>query len=250
MLKLRMVKTSKVSVKLSINHPKWFLSALKRCRDLKPSHTLKLPELNVITPSGRALLELLREEANFKKISVQAIPQRPQFPVHTSLYSLEWFEGTLKPLFLERFLELHSAQMDEDFIYDYSLVFNELTQNAKDHSGSEKFLVLLTLTEIGVFDLGVGIPAKIAERYDVSDDVAAIELALEEKVTTRRLRSGGLGLYYTFSHIKNYHGTLSILSGSGQLKRYLANKKITRKKLNPRMPGTLVYCEFKGKGLK
>jgi hypothetical protein len=247
-----MKKNRKTSEILSISHPKWFLEALKQCREsgVLDVEVLKLHSLRSVHPTGIALIELLREEANFKKISIQTIPACPRFPVHTDSYSLDWFEGSLKPLFLERFLELNSAKMNEDFVYDYSLVFNELTQNAKDHSGSEKFLVLLTPEDIGVFDLGVTIPAKIAERYDVDNDVAAIELALEEGVTTRRLRSGGLGLFYTFSHLKNYDGTLTILSGRGQLKRYLANKKITRKELNPRMSGTLIYCQFKTRGRK
>lgn len=229
-------------IEMSIHRIQWFLKAVDA---LSTGKNFEFSPASKITPSGVALIELLREEARVRNIalSIKKNPA-PEFPVHDKSYSLDWFEGGLKPLFLERFLEIHAKTISEDRAFELRLLFNELTQNALDHSGSEKFLVLLEPHAIGVFDLGVSIPAKLEQKYIFQSDTEAIEMAMKEGVTTRRLRSGGLGLHYTLDLLKKEKGTLLIASRRGQLRRYIKSKKITRLELDPKMPGTLVYCDL------
>jgi hypothetical protein len=147
-------------------------------------------------------------------------------------------------LFFENFLARQGKVISEDRAFDLKLLFSELTQNAKDHSGSERYIVFLSVDEIGVFDLGVSVPAKLEQKYSFVNDAEAIEFSLKEGVTTRRLRTGGFGLFYTLDLLKRNNGMLYIASRNGQIRRYLKSKKIERKFLDPRMPGTLVYCRL------
>jgi|GEM_PF-2586808 len=238
-----MIKNLKVHQKaLGVRHPKWFFKAIETLSGKLSELQLFGPPKMKIEPSGRALLELLFEEARIRNVVFRHSALSNSFPVHESGFSMDWFSGGLKPLFLERFLEMN--EISDDLAFDFQMIFSELVQNAKDHSGSEKFLVWLTPEEIGVFDLGVSIPAKLEQKYEFKDDVEAIELALKERISTRRLRSGGMGLFYTFEFLKNKRGHLYIASRRGQLRQYFANKKVDRKRLDPKMHGTLIVCRL------
>ena len=230
---------------ISIRHPKWFFRCLSLLDLPIKKLILTFPKECRVSPSGQALLELLKSEAQTRGIQLIAPAFSPlSFPHHDHNFSMDWFEAALKPGFLERFLELNAKKISEDLSYDFQLLFSELTQNAKDHAGSERYLVWLTPEEIGVFDLGVTIPAKLEQKYNFSNDLESIEAALKRGTTTRRLRPGGLGLYYTLDLIKRQEGYLYIASRHGQIRRYHANKKIDRKTLTPRMLGTLIYCKL------
>jgi hypothetical protein len=234
------VKLPKV---LGIQHPRWFFKALAwvhRERSVVFSGYTKETE---ITPAGYALLELLFYEARVKRVSVEGIHFKPMTgAIHAKNYSLDWFDRSLKPLFFERFVELRSNTLTDDRQFELALLFNELTQNALDHAGSERFIVLLEDDGVGVFDLGVSIPAKMEQSHPSKPDVNAIEFALEKGVTTRRERSGGFGLYYTLDQLRDWGGYLFVASRKGQLRRYLKSKKIDRKQLPEPMTGTLIYC--------
>jgi hypothetical protein len=245
MIILRMLKKVDLPSKIGINHPKWFFKSLDYLDKGFDLAFMSDQKINV-TPSGRALFELLRMEAQVlnRKITGKMIPKPISFPFYSDAFCLDWFESSLKPNFLERFLLLHQKTLSEEEAFDFSLLYNELTQNARDHAGSERFIVLLSPSEIGVFDLGVSIPAKLEQKYQFSSDIESIEKALIKGTTTRRLRPGGLGLYYTLNQLREREGYFFIASRRGQLRRYLKNKKVDRKELNPRMRGTLIYCSF------
>jgi hypothetical protein len=247
-IKLRMGKSLKISSKnLSIQHPKWFFEVLHAAQAKPKSIELLFEKGAQISPSGSALLGLLgRELVNLGvqlKFNRKVSGVVDEFPHHGQECSIDFFEDAIKPMFFERFIETQKNISDER-AFDLQLLFSELTQNAKDHSGSERYCVFLSPTEVGVFDLGVSIPAKLEQKFSFKSDVDAIEFSLKEGVTTRRLRSGGFGLYYTLDMLKKSGGQLYIASRHGQIRRYLKNKKIDRKTLDPRIPGTLIYCRL------
>jgi hypothetical protein len=230
---------------IGLRHPRWFYAALEAIHTQKEVILNGYSESERITPAGQALIELLLWEARAKRVAVKGLgTQNLKVPLHQSGFSIDWFERSLKPLFFDRFIELSGGAMSEDRRYELSLLFNELTQNALDHSGSEKFLVVLETDAVGVFDLGVGIPAKLEQSYPAVEDVLAIERALEKGVTTRRERSGGFGLYFTLEQLKENGGYLFVASRNGQIRRYLKNKKVDRKVLPEPMTGTLIYCSL------
>src|SRR5262249_44289587 len=125
-------------------------------------------------------------------------------------------EGSLNLTFVQTFEEKFGAILSEDLAFSCRLILNELMQNSIDHSGSDRYYLYAGLwkksgkTEmhLGVLDMGVTIPAKLKQKYEAENDSAFLELALQEGVTTRRIRPGGLGLFYTFEHLKNHEGTL------------------------------------------
>ena len=244
-----MIKRLKIASKtLSIQYPRWFFEALHLAQSKPSSLELVMGKNTKITPSGIALLTLLEQELKTLGGMLQYNhPSRSNpitLPYHDSLFSIEWFEQALKPLFFENFLAKHGNKISEDRAFDLQLLFSELTQNAKDHSGSERYLVYLSPNEIGVFDLGVSIPAKLEQKYSFENDIEAIEFSLKEGTSTRRLRTGGFGLFYTLDLIKKNDGELFMASRHGQIRRYFKNKKIDRKHLDPKMPGTLIYCRL------
>lgn len=244
-----MFKKLRIASKLvSIQHPRWFFEALQMAQSAPHSFELLVDKPVQFLPSGLALLELFKKELQNLNIEFickePLVTQKKTFPIHEPNFSIDWFEQALKPIFFENFLAKQGKKISEDRAFDLQLLFSELTQNAKDHSGAEQFLVLLTPNEIGVFDLGVSIPAKLEQKYTFENDTQAIEYALKKGVTTRRLRSGGFGLYYTLDLLKKTNGELLIASRRGQVRRYLKNKKIDRKTLDPKMPGTLIYCRL------
>ncbi len=243
-----MKKTIKFASKtLSIQYPKWFFETLSVAHTQPTSIALIFPRDIKSEPSGIALLALLENELRVLGIQYSIYPHLNSIkalPVHQSDFSLEWFEGSLKPMFFENFLAKQGNKISEDRAFDLQLLFSELTQNAKDHSGSERYIVLLSPNEIGVFDLGVSIPAKLEQKYLFLNDIEAIEHSLKEGITTRRLRTGGFGLFYTMDLLKKNDGILFIASRYGQIRRYLKNKKIDRKSLPVKMPGTLIYCRL------
>jgi hypothetical protein len=234
-----------------MQYPRWLYECLSLLAGPTSDITLRFSERPLLKPTGKAFLAMIESECRLRdiKFKVEGIKYKAiaHFPEHGPDYAMDWFEGQLKPSLIEIFLEKNAKFFDDDLNFDLRLLFSELTQNAKDHSGSERFLVLLERNGIGVFDLGVGIPAKLSQKYKIEDDMNALALSLKEGITTRRLRPGGKGLHYTLALLKRNQGSLTLVSGNAQFKYYLKNKKIDRKKLKSRFPGTLIYCEIKGK---
>jgi len=76
------------------------------------------------------------------------------------------------------------------------------------------------------------------------DDAHAIEKALEEGMTSRTGKTGGLGLKHISSYVKSHGGSLTIFSGRG--KAYLA-RKTKRIMKHERYQGTIVSVMFNTK---
>ena len=73
------------------------------------------------------------------------------------------------------------------------------------------------------------------------DDGKAIEKALEEGMTSRMGKTGGLGLKHISSYVKSHGGSLTIMSGAARV--YLA-RKTKRIKKHERYQGTIVNVMF------
>lgn len=242
-----MIKIVTLPASIGIQYPKWFYTSLAY---LHQGHDLefKRSKTSRFSPSGAALIEVIFAEAKALNRKVKgSVPKPLTFPHYSKTYCLDWFTTSLKPLFLERFLALHANTLTEDDAFDFQLLYTELTQNARDHAGAEQFLVLLSPNEIGVFDLGVSIPAKLEQKYNFSSDLDSIEQATKRGITTRRLRPGGFGLYYTLAQLREREGTFFIASRQGQVRSYLRNRTVTRKKIDPPMRGTLIHCTLEAK---
>lgn len=238
---------SSLSHEISVSYPSWFFKVIPALYQGKKTVTLEFQKGAALTPSGIALLEMVRREAETLGVALRGLPKLPEaFPIHHKDFSIAWCKGALDPSFMDRFVECQALSkrgpLHPDLEFDLRLLFSELSQNAMDHSTSERYLVLLSRKEVGVFDLGVGLLAKLQQKYPVQSDIQAIELSLKEGITTRRLRPGGYGLHHAVKLARRNMGYLYIASGTGQYRASFKDKKIARKTMRERFPGTIVYC--------
>lgn len=161
-------------------------------------------------------------------------------------------DGSFSPFFATRFAEKFHF-LPEKLIFHGQMILNELLQNATDHSGSERYYLYAEVKQhkliFGVLDSGISIPAKMAQKYVQPSDENYIDFSFKEGITTRRLRKGGYGLFHTFNIIKDYDGNLVILSRSGGIRRYFAQRKVVRLQLDNNLRGTWCFLEIKSKGI-
>ena len=157
-------------------------------------------------------------------------------------------DGGFSPVFSMRFAEKFHT-LDSKQIFHGQLVINELLQNATDHSGSERYYMFAEIQNnqllIGMLDSGVGIPAKMSQKYFLPNDEEFIDFSFKEGISTRRLRQGGYGLFHTFNIVKNNEGNLVVLSHDGGIRRYFAQRKVVRLKLKNTLRGTWCFLDMK-----
>lgn len=149
----------------------------------------------------------------------------------------------------KEFLHQKKYKIDADLEFSVQLVLNELMQNAVDHSTSERYYLYFGIIEeevhFGLLDMGVSLPAKMEQKYNAVDDIEYLELSLKEGISTRRQRTGGLGLFHTFEMIKDLQGKFVFLSRDAQIRRYFSQRKVHRMTLKSRLNGTWVMFTFK-----
>lgn len=228
-----------------------------------------------IEPSGVAIVSILIDQAYEKncKLTHLDIPSsiKNKFPSLTKnlvlknsipITSEHYFrdkksfhvccEGGLNLEYKEILISSFKNLLDEDMLFSIQLVFNELIQNAVDHSSSERYYVYFGLWDdeihFGVLDMGVTLPSKMEQKYNATSDIEFLEMSLKEGITTRRLRSGGLGLFHTFEMIKSLEGKFVFISRNGQIRRYFSQRKSRYLKLKNTLHGTWVMFTFKSKG--
>jgi len=142
------------------------------------------------------------------------------------------------------------SRLSEDTAYFSQLILNELIVNAVDHSTAERYYIYSGIFEkknefhVGVLDMGVTIPAKLEQKYECSDDKSYLELALKSGTTTRRQRTGGMGLHLAFESLKKNAGTFILVSRTGEVIRYFKNKKVISKTLKKTLHGTWCLARF------
>jgi hypothetical protein len=235
---------------------------------------LNWSKVEVIEPAGHALISILIDQAIEKKCSLIHSNMSPKIKKSYPLLTNEFQEiGLPKPeqhfykdqnsfsiccqgginlLYKEILINEYGNRLEEDLLFSIQLVFNELMQNAVDHSTSERYYLYFGLIKdevhFGVLDMGITLPSKMEQKFNAENDIDFLELSLQEGITTRRLRTGGLGLFHTLEMIKDMGGKFVFISRDGQIRRYFSQRKISRLKLKSRLQGTWVMFTFKIKG--
>lgn len=225
---------------------------------------LNWSEVEEVDPAGIALLSLVYDLACERKIKLDSVFTKKKIkdcPIvskfqevrgdkldHSGELCFSYEGGQYFCLENAHPKELKAVGRDPFEQADIAHLFRELTQNAIEHSSSERFYAYTAETEdeirLGVLDVGVGIPAKLKNHFSHPEDLDFIESALEKGSTSRRLKEGGIGLYRVSQMVKQMKGRLVILSGEGQLRRYYANRRIDRKSTKFRTPGTWIFISI------
>lgn len=254
----------------------WALELLERSRSAgKKPLRLNWRKVISISPAGMAILACLFDTfveqgnrvkctfvakrfkdiptiSNMMKIAdFRALPQSDANSFEDDAMILRG-RTSLDPLFAEGFREKFAKVAGEEISYDCSLILSELMQNTVDHSTAERYYAYAGIWEdemhAGVLDMGISIPAKMAQRYDCTSDLEYLELALREGITTRRRRSGGVGLAYFFDFLKRNEGKLTIMSRGAQVRRYFKTRRTQRGKIKFPLRGTWCFARFSLKG--
>ncbi|MFA4972083.1 MAG: hypothetical protein WC683_05685 [bacterium] len=254
----------------------WALDLLESSRSAKKKYLrLNWKDVKSISPAGMAILcclfDAFIEQSN--RIDCLFVPKHlREIPVIRNMIRISEFSTlpppeansfedasmilrgrtSLDPLFAERFREKFAKVAGDELSYDCTLILNELMQNTVDHSTAERYYVYSGIWEnefhAGVLDMGISIPAKMQQRYDRASDLEYLELALEEGITTRRRRSGGVGLAYFFHFLKRHEGKLTIMSRGAQVRRYFKTRRTQRGKTKFALRGTWCFARFSLKG--
>ena len=225
-----------------------------------------------ITPAGQAILAVLFDtflEQRTKLKNINISKKFLGFPVVRNLmrsgqckelpkpeiHNFETTEMILKGgttsidlSFTERLREKFGNMLSKDLLFAATLTINELMQNSVDHSTAERYYLYAGLWErefhIGLLDMGITIPAKLTQKYACEDDLAFLELALQKGSSTRRIRTGGFGLYYFFEFLKESLGKLTIVSRNAQIRRYFKTRKSQKNILKYPLHGTWCFARF------
>lgn len=150
--------------------------------------------------------------------------------------------------FVERLQEKFSNFLSEDLLYASTLILNELMQNSVDHSSAERCYLYAGVWHkefhVGVLDMGITIPAKMEQKYPCESDLDYLELALKKGTGTRRIRTGGFGLYYFFEFLKECNGKLTIVSRRAQIRRYFRTRRSQKNMLKYPLYGTWCFARM------
>ena len=155
------------------------------------------------------------------------------------------------PESLSEFIATQANNVNDDEKYLLRMWITELLTNANDHAKSDfgfwvcgRYNPIDHNIRICVADSGIGIKQSLVDADKLPrniDDGKAIEKALEEGMTSRMGRTGGLGLKHISSYVKSHGGSLTIMSGAARV--YLA-RKTKRIKKHERYQGTIVNVMF------
>lgn len=225
-----------------------------------------------ITPAGFAILACLFDKAVEQRVWFTNISLKKSFadvPVLKNLDRVQDFsllpspkihnfenkdcllEGTetgFNLSFIERIQNKFGEFLSEELFYSCQLIIHELMVNCVDHSAVERYYTYAGLDGrefcIGVLDTGITIPAKLERKYSAKNEVALLELAFQEGITTRTKRLGGMGLSHTLDQLKNFKGKLSILSRGAQVRRYFNRRSVIKGPLKYPVDGTWCFARF------
>jgi hypothetical protein len=158
------------------------------------------------------------------------------------------------PESLSDFIASRANNVNDDEKYLLRMWITELLTHANDHAKSDfGFWVCGRYNpsdhniRICVADSGIGIKQSLVNAGKLPkniDDAEAIEKSLEEGMTSRMGKTGGLGLKHISSYVKSHGGSLTIFSGGAKV--YLA-RKTKRKDRHEKYQGTIVSVMFNTK---
>lgn len=234
-------------------------------------YTFNWRRVKKILPAGHAILACLADAIAEQNIKVKHLFIKNKFKIYPEIQKLLNLPSQLpKPseynffdpsnilrgneisidiIFMQDTYSNFRKFFSEDLHFYANLVINELMQNCVDHASAERYYLYAGIDGddfcLGVLDMGVTIPAKLEQKYQCETDVEYLTLAFKTGISTRRQRTGGLGLNHTFEILKETQGRLSILSRDAQIRRYFRHKKILKNKLKHRLQGTWCFMRFK-----
>ena len=246
---------------------------LRIFKEIKNNKNLILDwkRVQAISPAGFAILACLFDSIIENDVGVENVfvkKELKKYPVIKNILELKQYKKLPDPgihnyydengilqgcktfdiEFINNVLTGCGSDLSEEMTFSYRLISNELMQNTLAHSGAERFYVYAGKWDndfhIGVLDMGVTIPAKMEQKYTCADDVKCLELALREGTSTRRERTGGLGLNHIFVLLKGHTGRLTILSRNAQIRRYFKRRVITKGELKFPLYGTWCFARF------
>lgn len=157
------------------------------------------------------------------------------------------------PESLSEFVTQQAKNVEDDEKYLLRMWITELLTNANDHAMSADFGFWVCglynhsdhNIRICVADSGIGIKQSLVNADKLSRNISdsdAIVKALEEGMTSRTGKTGGLGLKHISSYVKSHGGSMTILSGTGKV--YLARKTKRVKRNHQKYQGTIVSVMF------
>lgn len=179
---------------------------------------------------------------------LQTLPPPDTYNYEDETTILRGITNAIDPSFVERVQEKFFHLLSEDLRYASALILNELMQNSVDHSSAERCYLYAGLWHrefhVGVLDMGITIPAKMEQKYQCESDLDYLELALKKGTGTRRIRTGGFGLYYFFEFLKECHGKLTIVSRGAQIRRYFRTRRSQKNTLKYPLYGTWCFARM------
>jgi hypothetical protein len=98
------------------------------------------------------------------------------------------------------------------------------------------------LIRLCITDFGVGILSTLKKKYNITSDIKAIKLSVEEGVTSRP-QSAGFGLTHIRKFLKINKGVLTIISGRGKVDFY--SNRVAEYNMAGAFEGTIVNLEIK-----
>lgn len=256
--------TMELPEKLTEEHTEWAISLLCDLEGTKASKIrLDFCKVNKINAFGYALLCIVAQKCRegICEIELSNLPKKSerhfldkiflksggQIPISnmklmTQTLMVYGKENSIAPEFLDQMDDRFQGRVSEESLWNCRLILNELMQNTKDHSTSERYFVFAGLEKesvsVGLLDLGVTLPAKLESKYQCVDDGKFLLKSLELGVTTRRSRPGGLGLTHIQNIVKANRGQLTLLSRNFSVRIYFKNRKKAFMKLKYPLHGT------------
>lgn len=267
------METIKLQSVIGDNRLDYLISLISRIKNKEVDQVnLDWSRVQQILPAGQAILACLFDvavEQGCRLDQSNVNKKNRGLPVVQNLMSLEKYLQLPKPIihdfagdgvvivgsesslnlsFIEKMRLQCGTESDEDLDFACQLLVNELMQNCVDHSTSERYYLYAGRVSgeihLGVLDLGITIPAKLEQKYVCANDIEFLALSFKEGISTRRQRTGGLGLNHTFDLIKRRQGTLVVVSRAAQIRYYFGSKSIHRRHLPQPLNGTWCFARF------
>lgn len=178
----------------------------------------------------------------------RALPPPDTYNYEDKTMMLKGLGDACDTFFVERVQEKFSRLLSGDSLYAAALILNELMQNSVDHSSAERCYLYAGQWQkefhAGVLDMGITIPAKMEQKYQCDNDLDYLELALKKGTGTRRIRTGGFGLYYFFEFLKECGGKLTVVSRKAQIRRYFRTRRSQKNILKYPLYGTWCFARM------
>ncbi|WP_432717830.1 hypothetical protein AAA448_06220 [Staphylococcus equorum] len=222
---------------------------LNLIKDNDKEYQFKLPKIE----QGNEVLKYLDDSLFFKNLTGDKIFENSQvrdttLPIKNLKISFteEWIKNNFN-LWMARHLDCKTEQLA-----NINSLLLELFNNTRDHSEKDycctysQFYPQKNIIEIGISDIGVGIPKKVKERAPhLQYDFQCIEESLKRGFTTQtNPYNRGEGLYTLKKYIQEEKlGKLTIISGNGQYKLFPTGKNYTNT-LKCNYPGTFISIEI------